>query len=52
MGLRVTGTLMAADSEGMEEGAREGLVEREGGRPEQDRSTSHETEEEEQELQG
>lgn len=44
---------MAADSEGMEEGAREGLfVEREEGVPEQDRSTSHETEEEEQELQG
>ena len=44
---------MAADSEGMEEGARGGLlVEREEGMPEQDRSTSQETEEEEQELQG
>lgn len=52
-GFRVTGTLMAADSEGLEEGAQGGLfVEREESVPEQDRSTSHETEEEEWELQG
>lgn len=44
---------MPADSEGMEEGAQGGLfVEREESVPEQDRSTSHETEEEEWELQG